>query len=187
MIQAELFATPVLHRPAVKPPELKVDVPDDMPAVIERLAVVSTRPRYAFMVLNLIARAAGQEGRAGPYVFEQGRAIRLRDWLCDALSPMAGRDPKRVALVQQVRTELEEAGALPNDPLEFSRAVDDAVRSRVRASGRCNVSRAVSELVRAGLVRRHYQGWRIDHQNRGARREAVYTLTPFARQALGKG
>jgi hypothetical protein len=160
MIQAELFATPVLHRLPVKPPELKVDVPNDMPAVIERLAVVSTRPRYAFMVLNLIARAAGQEGRAGPYVFEQGRAIRLRDWLCDALSPMAGRDPKRVALVQQVRTELEEAGALPNDPLEFSRAVDDAVRSRVsgrslslyqmvRPANAPSLTRARSALVRA--------------------------------------
>ena len=29
------------------------------------------------MVLNLIARAAGQGGRAGPYVVQQGRAVRL--------------------------------------------------------------------------------------------------------------
>lgn len=187
MIQAELFPMPLRKLSAVKSLEPEVDARLNMPSVVERLAVVSSRPRYAFMVLSLIARAAGQGGRAGPYVIEQGHAIRLRDWLCDALSPMAGRDPKRMALVQQVRTELEGAGALPDDPLEFSRAVDDAVRSRVRASGRCNVSRAVSELVHAGLVRRHYQGWRIDHQNRGARREAVYTLTPFALQALGKG
>ena len=57
---------------------------------------------------------------------------------------------------------------------------------RVRRSGRCNVSRAVSELVRAGLVRRHYEGWRVDHHNRGARREAVYTLLPDTMRALGK-
>lgn len=159
--------------------------PADMPSIIERLAHVSSRPRYAFMVLNLIARAAGQGGKAGPYVVEQGRAVRLRDWLCDALSPMASRDPKRVALVEQVRAELEGQGGLPDDAAAAARAVDEAVRARVRSSGRCNVSRAVSELVRAGLVRRHYQGWRVDHHNRGARREAVYTLTPEAMRALG--
>lgn len=100
---------------------------------------------------------------------------------------MAGRDPKRVALTGQVRAELEGQGALPDDRSAAARLIDEAVRARVRASGRCNVSRAVSELVRAGLVRRHYQGRRVDHHNRGARREAVYTLTPEALRALGKG
>lgn len=187
MIQAELFPSPERARPRARSPEPRAAAPDGMPAVIERLAAVSSRPRYAFMVLNLIARAAGQGGRAGPYVVEQGRAVRLRDWLCDALSPMAGRDPKRLALTGQVRAELEGQGALPGDPQAAARVVNEAVRARVRASGRCNVSRAVSELVRAGLVRRHYQGWRVDHVNRGARREAVYTLTPEALRALGKG
>lgn len=186
MIQTELFPTPPQTPVLGRVSEPVVTAPDNMPSVIERLAATSSRPRYAFMVLNLIARAAGQGGKAGPYVVEQGRPVRLRDWLCDALSPMGGRDPKRVALMQQVRAELEGEGALPDDPVEASRAVNDAVRSRVRASGRCNVSRAVSELVRTGLVRRHYQGWRVDHHNRGARREAVYTLTPEALRALGR-
>ena len=187
MIQTELFAVPVSvnqrDRGAVPAPS--VSGFDDMPSVIERLATVSSRPRYAFMVLNLIARAAGQGGKAGPYVVEQGQAVRLRDWLCDALSPMANRDPKRLALIRQVRIEFEGQGALPDDFDAATRMIGDAVRDRVRASGRCNVSRAVSELVRAGLVRRHYQGWRVDHHNRGARREAVYTLTPAALRALG--
>ena len=186
MIQAELFPTPSRTRVPGEVSEPAIAPPADMPSVIERLASVSSRPRYAFMLLNLIARAAGQGGKAGPYVVERGGTVRLRDWLCDALSPMAGRDPKRVALVERVRAELAGQGALPDDENAAARAIDEAVRARVRASGRCNVSRAVSELVRAGLVRRHYQGWRVDHHNRGARREAVYTLTPEAMRAVGR-
>ena len=185
MIQTELFPAPAIKRPQART-EATATLPADMPFVIARLATVSSRPRYAFMVLNLIARAAGQGGSAGPYVVEEGRAVRLRDWLCDALWPMAGRDAKRIALARQVRAELEGEGALPEDRETADRVIDEAVRARVRASGRCNVSRAVSELVRAGLVRRHYQGWRVDHHNRGARREAVYSLTPAALSALGK-
>lgn len=62
--------------------------------------------------------------------------------------------------------------------------VDQHVRERVRQSGRCNVSRAVSDLVRAGLLQRHCQGYYVDHHNRGAQREAVYTLLPEAMRAL---
>jgi len=36
-------------------------------------------------------------------------------------------------------------------------------------------------MVAAGLLRRHYQGYRVDHHNRGAQRQAVYTLTGLAR------
>jgi predicted transcriptional regulator len=61
---------------------------------------------------------------------------------------------------------------------------DAEVRERVRASGMTSISRAVSELVRAGLLKRHYQGYRVDHENRGAQRQAVYTIPPFVRGAL---
>ena len=71
-----------------------------------------------------------------------------------------------------------------DDAEQAARAIDNEVRERVRRSGRCNVSRAVSDLVRAGLVRRHYQGYRVDHHNRGAQREAVYTITEAAARAL---
>lgn len=183
MIQGDLFSAP----PAMPPQTSSQLAPaEDLPSIIDVIAQVSSRPRYAFMVLNLIARAAGQGGKAGPYVMQQGRAVRLRDWLCDALVPMAARDPKRVALAEQVRVGLAEQGQLPGDPDAASRLVDQAVLERVRRSGRCNVSRAVSELVRAGLVRRHYEGWRVDHHNRGAQREAVYTLLPGTMRALGK-
>ena len=62
--------------------------------------------------------------------------------------------------------------------------MEEEVRKRVRSSAVCNVSRAVSELVKAGLLNRHYQGYRVDHENRGAQRQAVYSLTADARRLL---
>jgi hypothetical protein len=39
----------------------------DLPGIVERIADVSPRPRYAFIVLNLIAKAANKaNGSAGP-------------------------------------------------------------------------------------------------------------------------
>lgn len=169
-------AAPVVHEAAI-----------DLPAVLERLAEVSARPRYTFMVLNLIARAAGASDSAGPYVNEGGAAVPVRDWLSDALLPMAQRDARRRAVVEQVRADLAARGVLPADPAAAEQAVAAELRARLRHSGRTNVSRAVSDLVRAGLIRRHYQGYCVDHVNRGAQREAVYTIAPAVKRALGKG
>ena len=74
----------------------------------------------------------------------------------------------------------------PADTSDAERRVEEEVQARIMRSGRTNISRAVSDLVRAGLLRRHYQGYRIDHANRGAQREAVYTVTPEARSALSR-
>ncbi|WP_443024444.1 hypothetical protein [Sphingomonas sp. Ant H11] len=98
---------------------------------------------------------------------------------------MAKRDARRLIIVEEVKASLAAQDALPEDPGEAAKAIDNEVRERVRRSGRCNVSRAVSDLVRAGLVRRHYQGYRVDHHNRGAQREAVYTITEAAARAFG--
>lgn len=88
----------------------------DLPDLLERIADASPRPRYAFMVLNLIAKAAnGNSGSAGPYVIEQGRRVLLRDWLCDALVPMAKRDARRLAIVEEVRASLDRVKMLPSD------------------------------------------------------------------------
>lgn len=159
----------------------------DMPELLEVLAHSSSRPRYAFMVLNLIAKAAGPSGRAGPHVLSGGERVTVRDWLCDALTPMGHRDPRRQALTERVREELASQGLLPDDRDEAERVIDGEVRSRVRVSGKTNVSRAVSDLVRAGLLYRHYEGYCVDHQNRGAQRQAVYTLSPAARGLLHAG
>ena len=158
----------------------------DLPAVLERIADISLRPRYTFMVLNLIARAAGQSDSAGPYIRENGRAIPIRDWLSNALLPMAQRDARRLSVVAQVRASLEDRDQLPCDARLAEQVIAEEVRARLRHSGRTNVSRAVSDLVRAGLVRRHYQGFRVDHENRGAQREAVYTITSVVKRALGR-
>lgn len=184
MFQPDLFSLEERARPVE--PEVR-ERPLDLPAILERLTVVCERPRYSFMVLNLIAQASAQTGSAGPYIREGSRRIPVRDWLCDALVPVAQRDPRRRAIADKVRQELEAKRALPLDPDAAERIVDAQVRKRVRQSGRTNVSRAVSELVRAGLVRRHYQGYRVDHHNRGAQRQAVYTITDEARRALHPG
>jgi hypothetical protein len=150
-------------------------------ALLDRLAHASTRPRYAFMLLTLIAEVARPDGSAGPLVAKDGGLQPLRDWLCDALTPMGGRDPRRLALAARVRAELAGQERLPTDQDAAGLVVEEEVKLRVRASGKTNLSRAVSEMVAAGLLRRHYQGYRVDHHNRGAQRQAVYTLTGLAR------
>jgi len=153
----------------------------DLSALLDRLAHASTRPRYAFMLLTLIAEVSRPDGSAGPLIAKNGRLLPLRDWLCDALTPMGGRDPRRLALAARVRAELAAQDMLPADPEAADSVVEEAVKLRVRTSGKTNLSRAVSEMVAAGLLRRHYQGYRVDHHNRGAQRQAVYTLTGLAR------
>ncbi len=156
----------------------------DLPGLLDRLTAVCERPRYSFMVLNLIAQASAQSGSAGPYVREGDRQVPVRDWLCDALVPVARRDPRRLAIADKVRAELKQRNELPSDTAAAERLIAAEVQKRIRLSGRTNVSRAVSELVRAGLMQRHYQGYRVDHHNRGAQRQAVYTITDEVRRAL---
>jgi hypothetical protein len=168
-----MFVSPIEPAPRPKSSEMSL--------LLAKLAQISSRPRYAFMLLNLIAEVADSDGRAGPYVVRGNASMRLRDWLTDALTPMGGRDPKRIAMAERVRQELEDQGKLPGDIDEACAAVDDEVRNRVRASGKTNLSRAVTELAKAGLLKRHYEGYRVDHLNRGAQRHAVYTLEGQAR------
>jgi hypothetical protein len=158
-----------------------------MPGLVELLTQCSSRPRYAYMVLDLIAKVAGPDGSAGPHIVHDGCAIPIREWLCDALAPMGGSYPRRLALAARIREEMASKGTLSGDPEEAEREVDGEVRARVRASGKTNVSRAVSDLVRAGVLHRHYQGYRVDHCNRGGQRQAVYTLSPTARKLLQAG
>lgn len=158
----------------------------DLSLLLDELAKVSTRPRYAFMLLNLIADIAHADGSAGPYIRSEDALVPLRDWLSDLLTPIGARDSKRQALAIRVRAELEGAGRLSADPKLAVAEIEDEVRERIRASGKTNLSRAVTELVKAGLLRRHYQGYRVDHLNRGAQRQAVYTLIGRARCLLGR-
>lgn len=167
--QADLFSQATVDRRRM-----------DTPALLAEIAGASSRPKFAYMLLQLIAEIADERGSAGPNVLVDGVAVPVRDWLCDALVPMAQRDARRRSTVEAVRADLARDDALPADREEAERVIDGKVRERVRSSGRCNVSRTVSDLVRARLLRRHYQGYRVDHENRGAQREAVYTIMPEA-------
>ncbi|MFN4136565.1 MAG: hypothetical protein ACK4G2_13015 [Novosphingobium sp.] len=155
--------------------------PSPMSRLLDCLSQASSRPRYAFMVLSLIAEVADAQGEAGPFVRRGGQQFTLRDWLCDSLAPMGGRDPRRIALAERVRSDLILEGRMPADPARAAALIEQEVRERVRASGKTNLSRAVSELVGAGLLRRYYKGYAIDHANRGGQRHAVYVLQGLAR------
>lgn len=176
----------MFHQPDLFEPR-PVSVPVkrmDMPALVERIMEVSPRPRYTMLVLNLLARAANSQGVAGPYIIDEGQAVPVRDWLGKALIPMAQRHHRRQAIRQKLLDEMKRQDAMPNDPAKIDDALDAQMQDRLQQSARCSVSRAVSDLVRAGLIHRHYQGYRVDHSNRGAQREAVYTLLPEVRAAL---
>ena len=157
-----------------------------MAGILDRLTALCERPRYTFMLLTLIAEASARTGSAGPFVKVRDERVSIRDWLCDAMNPLGRREPRRLAIADAVRSEMDVAGDLPDDAPAADATVAEEVRRRLRRSGRTNVSRAVSELVRAGLLRRHYQGFRVDHHNRGAQRHAVYTITEETRRALAK-
>ena len=152
------------------------DTPTDVRQILYRLAAVSSRPRYAFMVLNLISEVADPHGKAGPVIGSGPEATTVRDWLSDALAPLASQR-RRAALAARVTAQV--ADGAPD-----SATLAEAVRLQARLSGKTNVSRAVSDLVRTGLVRRHYQGWRTNHANRGGGRQVVYTVEAEALVAL---
>ncbi|SFR91319.1 hypothetical protein [Sphingomonas jatrophae] len=143
-------------------------------AIFQRLAERSARPRYAFMVLNLISEAAGTRGMAGPFVERAGTRLPLRDWLAGELMPLSGRDSRREALRRRIVAEL--APRLTGEAERDAALIEAAVEEEALAVGKANVSRAVTDLVRAGLVRRHYAGRITDHPNRGGKRLAVYAV-----------
>ena len=140
------------------------------------LAKFSKRPRYAFLVLQLVAEAADARGKAGPYVHLSEGPFTLRDWLCRQLLPLSDRGGRRAALRQRVKASIEQS--LTGD-VEFDRhLLDRAVEEQVLSVGRANVSRAISDLVRAGMITRHYCGYATNHHNRGGGRHAVYIVSP---------
>jgi predicted transcriptional regulator len=63
---------------------------------------------------------------------------------------------------------------LTGDPAHNAPLMDEAVADQVALAGRSNISRAISELVEVGLIKRYYAGYATNHQNRGGGRHAVY-------------
>lgn len=176
MFQSDLFM-PANPAPAA-------DQAAGLSDIVRVIAAHSSRPRYTFMVLDLIARAARPNGEAGPLVRDGQALIPIREWLATTIALSTSRNHQRRDTVARVRASLAAAGELPVDPVEAERIVEAQVSERIRDTGMTAISRAVSELVRAGLIQRHYQGYLVDHENRGAQRHAVYTVTPAVRAAL---
>jgi hypothetical protein len=152
--------------------------------VIALLALHSARPRYAFLVLQLIADVADGRGRAGPFVRFGKASSTIRDWLVDGLMPISGRDGRRDAM--RLRVEASLTAKLTGDEEADDVLISRELENQARVVGRQNVSRAISDLVKAGLVTRHYAGYATNHVNRGAGRHAVYVLSSMAMRALGK-
>jgi hypothetical protein len=159
-------------------------IPTGLGSIFAALAASSTRPRYAFLVLQLVSEVAGGQGRAGPFVPYGEGMMGLRDWLCTQLMPMSERNVRRAALRARVIASLSDK--LNGDPGHDEPIVATAVEEHVLAVGRANVSRAISDLVKAGLLRRHYAGYATNHENRGGGRHAVYVIEPGALEALGR-
>ena len=154
-------------------------------SIYATLAKVSARPRYAFLVLQLVTEATDVKGRAGPLVRDgSNHPLYLRDWLCAQLLPLSERDDRRLALRARVVKTL---GARLTGNLEADEAViAEAVEEQVLAAGRSNISRAISDLVKAGFLSRHYAGYATSHANRGGGRHAVYVVEPQILAALGR-
>jgi hypothetical protein len=108
--------------------------PLDVTAILSRLFKHSTRPRYAFMVVNLISEAAGSSGSVGPEIARQGVPVAVREWLSDALAPLAERNQRRRKLAARAADDF--ADELPSDPAAAVRVVDEEIRDRVRRSGK---------------------------------------------------
>lgn len=150
--------------------------------ILDRLAEVSKRPRYAFAVLNLLAEQAGPGAKVGPYVNDDGETLPLRRWVGKRLSRLSGRNMRRRAIEERIRKEL--SPTLPEDLFEAQKIVDAAVDLHVQGTGADNFSRVISELEKAGFVARFYEGYKTNHTNRGGLRNLVCVLDPDVSAAL---
>jgi len=90
----------------------------------------------------------------------------------------AGEEPEERAIEAALRPSLTGEPEL-DDP-----RIEQAVEEQVLAVGRANVSRAISDLVRAKLMTRHYAGYATNHHNRGGGRHVVYVVEPWVLRLL---
>jgi hypothetical protein len=151
--------------------------------ILESLAMKTSRPRYAFMVLHLLAEKAGPGGKAGPFVIDDDHErLTLREYIGKRVARMATFDRRRKQLEARVRHEL--APSLPSDMFEAQQIIDEAVAQRARAVNADNFSRVVGELEKVGYLTRFYQGYRKDHCNKGGMRNLVCVLDPDVSAAL---
>lgn len=140
--------------------------------ILRKLAETTQRPRFAFMLLGLMSEAADQRGQVGPVIGQANATV--RDWLAASVVPMTSHHRRRQALLVKMRIEL--AAALPEDAEQAETILMAKLEERAINAAKTNISRAMTELERAGFIRRHYAGYRTNHAHRGGGRHAVYTL-----------
>jgi hypothetical protein len=108
--------------------------PADIGSILTALAQTSRRPRYAFMVLGLIAEAARPNGQAGPWLAgADGVPQPLREWVAGQLVPLAAHDRRRATLRRKVEDRL---GARASDEALVTAALEE----EALAVGKANVS-----------------------------------------------
>src|SRR3546814_18743298 len=60
--------------------------------ILDQLATTSSRPRYAFAVLALLAEQAGPTGKTGPFLTDEDEEkLPLREYIGKRLARMSGR------------------------------------------------------------------------------------------------
>jgi hypothetical protein len=130
--QADLFEQlPPAAPQAMKAAPGRAPLPD----LVDRIAAVTRRPRYALLVLELIAREAGPNGSLGPYVHSEEGRVPVRDWLCQKLAPLAKRDCRRRAMVEAARNDVMATARADSDPADLERACEARVQERIIRSG----------------------------------------------------
>jgi hypothetical protein len=160
----------------------------DLPEILSRLTLNSRRPRYTMMVLALLSEAADAKGQAGPFVTQGSETMPVRLWLGGTLAQMSARHGRRAAMRERVAATMVET--TPDSEEEASRApetIDDIVERRAREVCGANVSRAITDLVKCGLVRREYVGHWTRHPRKGGQRHASYIVSQDALAALRRG
>src|SRR3546814_16651663 len=106
------------------------NAPMSVSNMLDQLATTSSRPRYAFAVLALLAEQAGPTGKTGPFITDEDEEkLPLREYIGMRLARMSGRDSRRRQLESRIREDLQDV--LPEDMFEAQRIVDEKVPERV--------------------------------------------------------
>src|SRR3546814_2664742 len=85
--------------------DLMANAPMSVSNILDQLATTSTRPRYAFAVLALLAEQAGPTGKTGPFITDDDEEkLSLREYIGKHLARMSeiGRASCRERVCQYV-------------------------------------------------------------------------------------
>src|SRR3546814_14948444 len=85
------------------------NVPISVSNILDQLATTSSRPRYAFAVLALLAEQAGPTGKTGPFITDaDAEKLPLRDYHRQRLQRMSRRGIPRPQLESRIRDALQD-------------------------------------------------------------------------------